>query len=120
MKLLVTGGAGYIGSATAHLLIEAGHDVVVLDNLSMGHREAVPEGAVFVEADLLDAAKVGEIFRTHTPEGVLHFAASSLVAESMENPEKYFRNNVGGAVNLVEAMREAGTRLIIFSSTAAV
>jgi UDP-glucose 4-epimerase len=119
MKLLVTGGAGYIGSATAHLLIEAGHDVTVLDNLSMGHREAVPEAALFVEADLLDAAGVRNLFRLHKPEGVVHFAAASLVGESMQKPGKYFRNNVGGAVNLLEAMREAGARVIIFSSTAA-
>jgi len=119
MKLLVTGGAGYIGSATAQLLLEAGHEVVVVDNLSMGHPEAVPDGADFVEADLLDAPAVGDVFRTHKPEGVLHFAASSLIHESMRDPGKYFRNNVGGAVNLLEAMREAGTRAIVFSSTAA-
>jgi len=120
MKLLVTGGAGYIGSATAQLLLEEGHEVVVLDNLYTGHREAVPDGAAFVEADLLDVAKVREVFRTHRPEGVLHFAALSLVGESMQDPGKYFYTNVTGAVNLLEAMREAGTRLIIFSSTAAV
>ena len=120
MKLLVTGGAGYIGSATAQLLIEEGHEVVVLDNLYTGHREALPDGAAFAEADLLDVATVRDIFRTHRPEGVLHFAALSLVGESMQDPGKYFYTNVTGAVNLLEAMREAGTRLIIFSSTAAV
>jgi len=119
MKLLVTGGAGYIGSATSQLLIEAGHDVVVLDNLSMGHREAVPAEAEFAEADLLDGDAVRDVFQKHTPDGVVHFAASSLVGESMQDPNKYFRNNVTGAVNLVEAMRAAGTGLIIFSSTAA-
>jgi len=119
MKLLVTGGAGYIGSATARLFLEAGHEVVVLDNLSMGHREAVPDGAAFVEADLLDGAAVRKVFRTRRPEGVVHFAASSLVGESMQDPGKYFRNNVGGAVNLMEAMREFGARVIVFSSTAA-
>jgi UDP-glucose 4-epimerase len=119
MKLLVTGGAGYIGSATARLLIEAGHEVTVLDNLSMGHRAAVPEEALFVEADLLDAAGVRNVLRLHKPQGVVHFAAASLVGESMQNPGKYFRNNVGGAVNLLEAMRETGARVIIFSSTAA-
>ena len=119
MKLLVTGGAGYIGSATARLLIEAGHEVIVLDNLSMGHRQAVPEEALFVEADLLDAAGVRNVFRLHKPQGVVHFAAASLVGESMQNPGKYFRNNVGGAVNLLEAMRETGARVIVFSSTAA-
>jgi UDP-glucose 4-epimerase len=119
MKLLVTGGAGYIGSATAQLLLEAGHEVVVLDNLSMGHCEAVPDGADFVEADLLDAPAVREVFKKHKPDGALHFAALSLVGESMRDPGKYFGSNVGGAVSLLEAMRAAGTRLIIFSSTAA-
>ena len=89
MKLLVTGGAGYIGSATARLFLEAGHEVVVLDNLSMGHRKAVPDGAAFVEGDLLDQDKVRKVFRKHGPEGVVHFAASSLVGESMQDPGKY-------------------------------
>jgi UDP-glucose 4-epimerase len=119
MKLLVIGGAGYIGSATAQLLLEAGHGVVVMDNLTMGHREAVPDGAAFAKADLLDAAGTLKVLKKHKPDGVLHFAASSLVGESMKDPGKYFRNNVCGAVNLMEAMRETATRLIIFSSTAA-
>jgi UDP-glucose 4-epimerase len=119
MKLLVTGGAGYIGSIVAVHLIEAGHEVVVLDNLERGHREAVPEGARLVVADLRDLVvvtdAVGEGF-----DGVLHFAAFALVGESVSYPERYYRNNVVGTLNLLDAMRVAGVPRLVFSSTCAV
>ncbi|MDI5967404.1 UDP-glucose 4-epimerase GalE [Streptantibioticus silvisoli] len=115
-RLLVTGGAGYVGSVvTAHLL-DAGHRVTVLDDLSTGHRESVPAGADFVHgrvqdtaADLLDPGY----------DAVLHFAASSQVGESVSDPEKYWRNNVGGSLELLTALRAAGVRTLVFSSTAA-
>ena len=119
MKFLVTGGAGYIGSVVAHQLVEAGHETVVLDNLGKGHERAIPEGTRFVRVDLLDP----EATRTTLSEGfdgVLHFAALSLVGESVEQPERYYRNNVCGTLNLLEAMREAGVPRLVFSSTAAV
>lgn len=115
MKLLVTGGAGYIGSVVTAQLLEAGHTVTVLDNLSTGHRDAVPVGADFIEADIADSASVV----TADFDGVLHFAAKSLVGESQERPELYWRNNVGGTLALLDAMRDAGVRRIVFSSTAA-
>ncbi len=118
MKLLVTGGAGYIGSIVAQRLLGDGHDVVVLDNLGRGHRGAVPAGARFVEADLLDpsalAAALAEGF-----DGALHFAALSLVGESVARPELYWRNNVVGSLNLLDALRAAGVKRLVFSSTAA-
>jgi UDP-glucose 4-epimerase len=114
-KYLVTGGAGYVGSVvTAHLL-EAGHSVTVLDDLSTGFRAAVPEGASFVEGRVQDAARVLD----GTYDGVLHFAAHSQVGESVQDPGKYWRNNVGGSIELLEAMRRAGVRRLVFSSTAA-
>ncbi|GAA2105443.1 UDP-glucose 4-epimerase GalE [Brevibacterium salitolerans] len=116
MKLLVTGGAGYIGSVVTSQLLDAGHEVTVLDDLSTGHREAVPEGAEFVQARIHDS-------RDHVLgrgyEGVLHFAAKSLVGESVSSPELYWENNVAGTFSLLEALREAGVPRIIFSSTAA-
>ena len=119
MKLLVTGGAGYIGSIIAQQLLEAGHEVVVLDNLSRGHRAAVPEGARLLEVDLLDEpatrAALADGF-----DGVLHFAALALVAESVQHPERYHRGNHVGALNLLDAMRDAGVRRLVFSSTCAV
>ena len=119
MKLLVTGGAGYIGSVVASQLVEAGHETVVLDNLSKGHETAVPEDARLVRGDLLDEDFVRETLAGGF-DGVLHFAALSLVAESVEEPERYFRNNVCGTLNLLEAMGEAGVPRLVFSSTAAV
>lgn len=119
MKLLVTGGAGYIGSIVAQQLLAADHDIVVLDNLERGHREAVPEGARLVEADLRDAdavrAAVAEGF-----DGALHFAAYALVPESVAHPERYYRNNVVGSLNLLDALRAAGVQRLVFSSTCAV
>jgi UDP-glucose 4-epimerase len=119
VKLLVTGGAGYIGSVVAHQLLQAGHETVVLDNLSKGYEGAVPEGARHLRADLLDAEEVRGALSVGF-DGVLHFAALSLVGESVEQPERYYRNNVCGTLNLLEAMREAGVPRLVFSSTAAV
>ena len=120
MKLLVTGGAGYIGSVVALQLLHGGHEVTVLDDLSKGHENAVPEGASLVEADLLDAEGVAGILGDGGYDGVLHFAARSLVGESVERPGAYYRTNVVGTLNLLEAMREAGVPRLVFSSTAAV
>ncbi|MEU6321018.1 UDP-glucose 4-epimerase GalE [Streptomyces sp. NPDC047009] len=114
-KYLVTGGAGYVGSVVAQHLLEAGHEVVVLDNLSTGFREGVPAGASFVEGDIRDAAK----WLDSSYDAVLHFAAFSQVGESVVKPEKYWDNNVGGTMALLGAMREAGVRKLVFSSTAA-
>jgi len=119
VKVLVTGGAGYIGSVVTSQLVEAGHETVVLDDFSKGHREAVPEGARLLQGDLMDAGFVRETL-SEGFDGVLHFAALSLVGESVEQPERYYRNNVCGTLNLLEAMREAGTGRLVFSSTAAV
>ncbi|MFJ4832255.1 UDP-glucose 4-epimerase GalE [Streptomyces sp. NPDC088747] len=114
-KYLVTGGAGYVGSVVAQHLIEAGHEVTVLDNLSTGFREGVPAGAAFVEGDIRDAAK----WLDSSYDAVLHFAAFSQVGESVVKPEKYWDNNVGGTMALLGAMRDAGVRRLVFSSTAA-
>jgi len=117
MRVLVTGGAGYIGSVVAAQLVAAGHDVVVLDDLSTGHAGAVPPGATFVKGTLRDCA--AEVLADDI-EAVLHFAAKSLVGESVADPAKYWSNNLGGTVALLEAMREIRIRTIVFSSTAAV
>jgi UDP-glucose 4-epimerase len=114
-KYLVTGGAGYVGSVVAAHLLEAGHAVTVLDDLSTGHREGVPQGAQFIDGRIQDAAN----WLDSSYDGVLHFAASSQVGESVVNPEKYWRNNVGGTTDLLTAMRGAGVRTLVFSSTAA-
>ena len=120
VKLLVLGGAGYIGSVVTQQLLDAGHDVTVGDNLCRGHRDAVPAGAAFVELDLLDPARLGLVVGDGGFEGILHFAALSLVGESVAEPAKYFRANVVGSLNVLDAVREAGVRRLVFSSTAAV
>jgi UDP-glucose 4-epimerase len=119
MKLLVTGGAGYIGSIVAQQLLEAGHEVVVLDNLARGHRAAVPEGARLLEVDLLDENATRSALQGGF-DGVMHFASLALVAESVAHPERYHRGNHVGAINLLDAMRDAGVRRLVFSSTCAV
>ena len=119
MKLLVTGGAGYIGSIVGRQLLAAGHDVVVLDNLERGHRAAVPEGAQLVVVDLLDADAVSRALADGF-DAVLHFAALALVGESVSHPERYYRTNVGGTLNLLQAMTDAGVGRLVFSSTCAV
>ena len=118
MRLCVTGGAGYIGSVVAEQLVGAGHDVTVLDNLSTGHASAVPEGCRLVEGDIRDAAAVREA--AAGAHAVLHFAARSLVGESVEQPLAYYANNVAGSVALLEALRDLGVRRFVFSSSAAV
>ncbi|MEP6695958.1 MAG: UDP-glucose 4-epimerase GalE [Pseudonocardiales bacterium] len=118
MRVLVTGGAGYIGSVTAALLLSRGHQVVVLDSLATGHSDAVPPGAGFVPADLLDTAALGRVFEAPF-DSVLHFAARALVGESVEHPDLYFRTNIGGTLNLLDAMRTHGVGRIVFSSSAA-
>lgn len=116
MRWLVTGGAGYIGSVVAAQLLTAGHDVVVADNLSTGHEDAVPAGASFHRSDVTD---LGAVFDQWAFDGVLHFAARSVVGESVTDPALYWRNNVGGSLALLEHMRAHDVRRIVFSSTAA-
>ncbi|WP_420809111.1 UDP-glucose 4-epimerase GalE [Amycolatopsis suaedae] len=116
MKLVVTGGAGYVGSVCAARLVEAGHEVVVVDDLSTGHADAVPGGARFIEGD---AAETAETLLAEGFDGVLHFAAKSLVGESMQDPAKYWHGNVGTSLRLLDAMRRHGTPRLVFSSTAA-
>jgi UDP-glucose 4-epimerase len=117
MRLLVTGGAGYIGSVVAAQLADAGHDVVVLDDLSTGHADAVPPDTDFRRGTIREDA--GPVLATGI-DAVLHFAAKSLVAESVAYPNRYWEHNLGGTLALLEAMRTAGTRRIVFSSTASV
>jgi UDP-glucose 4-epimerase len=117
MRVLVTGGAGYIGSVVAAQLVAAGHEVTVLDDLSTGHADAVPAGATFVKGTLRDCA--AEVLSDGV-EAVLHFAAKSQVGESVAEPARYWSVNLGGTISLLEAMREFGVRTIVFSSTAAV
>lgn len=118
MKTLVVGGAGYIGSIVASHLVEAGHDVTVADNLSKGHEWAVPESARFVKVDVLDAEGMARTVAAGF-DAVLHFAALSLVGESVAEPARYFRTNVAGSLNLLDAVRAAGVKRLVFSSTAA-
>ncbi len=117
--ILVTGGAGYIGSHTAKALSEAGHRPVVLDNLSTGHADFVQWGPL-VEADLRDGAALTAALAEHRPDGVIHFAARSQVGESVSDPQMYYENNVGGTLSLLAALREAGVDALVFSSTCAV
>ena len=117
MRLLVTGGAGYVGSVCAKVLLEEGHEVVVVDDLSTGNADAVPDGARFVQADMVEAAP--GLLGDGSFDGVLHFAAKSLVGESVVAPELYWQGNVVKTLQLLEAMRAAGTPRLVFSSTAA-
>ena len=119
MKILVTGGAGYIGSICTEEMLNRGHEVAVLDNLTEGHRAAVDPRAVFFEADLADCEAVTRAIGEFTPEAVMHFAANALVGESMTDPSKYFRNNVSNGVNLLDAMVDNGVKKFVFSSTCA-
>jgi len=118
MRVLVTGGAGYIGSHTAKALAEAGHEPVVFDNLSTGHKWAVKWGPL-IEADLADRAAIRKALDDHGIDAVIHFAACAYVGESMQDPGKYFKNNVAGTLNLLEAMHGAGVSKIVFSSSCA-
>ena len=122
MRLLVTGGAGYVGGVCAKVLLDEGHEVTVLDNLTTGDREGVPEGAVFVEGDVADLAGdvLAEAKRDDAAfDGVVHFAARSLVGESVTDPAEYWHGNVGTTLTLLDAMRATGTDNLVFSSTAA-
>ena len=111
MKILVTGGTGYIGSVTIRKLLEAGHEVSVFDNVERGHRESMAPGVPLVVGDLRDAEAIRTAVRDIRPDAVMHFAAYALVGESMRQPELYFRNNVVGGCNLLDAMREYGVTL---------
>lgn len=119
MKILLTGGAGYIGSHVLKRLLEAGHDTVTIDNLKKGHEKAVL-GGEFIEGDIGNKELLKSIFAEHEIEGVIHLAADSLVGESMEDPGKYYHNNVAKALNLLELMVENNVKYFVFSSTAAV
>jgi UDP-glucose 4-epimerase len=119
MRVLVTGGAGYIGSVVAEELWQAGHDVVVFDNLSRGHRQAVPKNAELVVGDLADRACLDQLLRSRRIEAVMHFAALIEAGESMKAPEEFFRNNTSNALTLLGAMLAAGVKRFVFSSTAA-
>ncbi|MBW1872913.1 MAG: UDP-glucose 4-epimerase, partial [Deltaproteobacteria bacterium] len=118
MKILVTGGAGYIGSVVAEELLAAGYEVVVFDNLFQGHRQAVPEAVVFVEGDLADRRAIGAVVKEHKPEAIMHFASHTLVGESMQQPFLYLRDNVVNGLNLMAAACEFGVEKFILSSTA--
>jgi UDP-arabinose 4-epimerase len=118
MKVLVTGGAGYIGSHTCKLLSRAGFDPIVFDNLSTGHRDAVRFGR-FEHGDILDGARLDEVFAAHRPDCVVHFAASAYVGESVRDPAVYYRNNIVGSLSLLEAMRRYGVPRLVFSSSCA-
>ncbi len=120
MKVLVVGGAGYIGSVCTELLLEEGHSVTIFDNLSEGHRRALDPRAEFVEGDLVDRQAIEKTMTKQRPDAVMHFAANALVGESMQNPSKYFRNNIANGLNLLDAIISAGVEKIIFSSTCAI
>jgi len=120
MRVVVTGGAGYIGSVVAEMMIADAQDVLVIDNLSKGHRDAVPAEASFAQLDLLDEEAVTVTLRRFGCEAVIHMAAHSLVGESVADPDKYYRNNVTAGLSLLSSMRAAGVDRLVFSSTAAV
>src|SRR6202051_3869814 len=120
MKILVVGGAGYIGSVCAELLLDEGHGVTIFDNLTEGHRRGIDPRAEFVEGDLEDRQSIEKTLVKHRPDAVMHFAAHALVGESMQNPSKYFRNNIANGLNLLDAIVAAGVGKIIFSSTCAI
>ena len=119
MKIFVVGGAGYIGSVCSELLLNEGHEVAIFDNLSEGHRGAVDSRTHFIESELADRQQIQAALSTHRPDAVMHFAANALVAESMQNPSKYFRNNIANGLNLLDAMIAAKVRSLVFSSTCA-
>ena len=119
MKILVVGGAGYIGSHMVKMLVNSGHDVIILDNLSTGFRELAKYGELVV-GDLADESLLEDLFLKHQFDGVMHFAAASLVGESMTDPAKYYRNNVSNTINLLDAMVKYDVKRFVFSSSAAV
>src|ERR1051325_3067196 len=119
MKILVVGGAGYIGSICSQLLLDEGHEVSIFDNLSEGHRAALDRRARFFEGDLQERNVIEMALSGTRPDAVMHFAANALVGESMENPSKYFRNNIANGLNLLDAMLAKGVNRFVFSSTCA-
>ena len=119
MKVFVTGGAGYIGSVSVEYLLDEGHEVWVWDNLTEGHRKAVDSRAKFIEGDLVNRELLISTLKQFKPNAIMHFAAYALVGESMQNPSKYFRNNLANALNLLDGAVESGVSLFIFSSTCA-
>lgn len=118
MKVLVTGGAGYVGSACLRYLLSQGHEAVVYDNLVQGHKESVPEGLLVV-GDLAETEKLQKVMEDNSVEAVMHFAAATCVGESVEDPEYHYRNNIGGTLSLLNAMRGAEVKKMLFSSTCA-
>jgi UDP-glucose 4-epimerase len=120
MNILVVGGAGYIGSVCAELLLNEGHGVSIFDNLSEGHRAALDPRAEFFHGDLQDRQSIESALAKKKSDAVMHFAANALVGESMQNPSKYFRNNIANGLNLLDAMVNAGVKKIVFSSTCAI
>jgi UDP-glucose 4-epimerase len=119
MNVFVTGGAGYIGSISVEEMLNAGHSITVFDNLTEGHRKAVDGRARFIQGDLGDRDAIFKAVAEAKPDAVMHFAANALVGESMQDPSKYFRNNVANGINLLDAMVEAGVKKFVFSSTCA-
>ena len=115
MKIFLTGGAGYIGSVCTEQLLDEGHEVVVFDNLSEGHRRAIDPRARFIGGDLAQREQIEAALSSCRSDAVMHFAANALVGESMQNPSKYFRNNIANGLNLLDAMIAAGVRRIVFS-----
>jgi len=120
MRIFLTGGAGYIGSVCAELLLNEGHEVAIFDNLTEGHRRAVDSRANFIRGDLADRLQIGAALSSTRPDAVMHFAAYALVPESMRDPSKYFRNNIANGLNLLDAVVATGVQRIIFSSTCAI
>lgn len=120
MTVLVVGGAGYIGSITAEELLQSGHQVVIYDNLSTGHRQAVPQQALFIEGDLADSQRLEDVFRKHAVDVVMHFAGLIVAPESVIDPASYFASNIGGTINLLNTMVRHQVKRFVFSSSAAV
>src|SRR2546422_11420722 len=120
MKILVVGGAGYIGSICAEVLINQGHEVGIFDNLTEGHRVALYPGSKLIEGDLADRSAIEAALSSLRAEAVMPFAASAVVSESMQNPSKYFRNNIANGLNLLDAMVATRVKRIVFSSTCAI
>jgi len=120
MRIFVVGGAGYIGSVCAELLLDEGHEVAIFDNLTEGHRRAVDPRAIFIQGELADRMRVQAALSDARPDAVMHFAANALVGESMRDPSKYFRNNICNGLNLLDAMIAARVQRIVFSSTCAI
>lgn len=120
MNILVTGGAGYVGSIVAEELVKQGYSVVALDNLQQGHKEAVPSGAEFILADVCDAQAVGDVVRRFKIDAVMHMAAETVIEYSITDPKRYFQSNIIGGINLLDTMLKHDVSKFIFSSTAAV